>query len=65
VQTVSPQEFAFNTVAVDPVTARRAITAYVSRSGRKGPRITEDQMLDLLIKRYDMADAISLLSQAQ
>lgn len=65
VQTVSPQEFAFNTVAVDPVTARRAITAYVSRSGRKGPRITEDEMLDLLIKRYEMADAVSLLADAR
>jgi predicted nucleic acid-binding protein len=65
VQTVSPQEFAFNTVAVDPVTAQRAVTAYVNRSGRKGPRITEDQMLDLLIKRYDMAEAVSLLSHAR
>jgi len=37
IQVIPPQEFAANTVALDPVQARSAIVAIVGRSGNRGP----------------------------
>lgn len=65
IQRLSPQEFAFNTVAVDPVTAWRAVAAIAARSGRRGPVLTEEAVLDLLVARYGMSDAVNLLRQAR
>lgn len=64
-QVVSPAEFAENTVAVDPIRARAAIQAIVTRSGRGGPRLSEDDLLDILSLRYSMYGAVDLIRQAR
>lgn len=64
-QVVSPAEFAENTVAVDPIRARAAIQAIVTRSGRSGPTLSEDDLLDILTLRYSMHGAVELIRQAR
>lgn len=64
VQVLRPSEFATNTVCIDPIRARAAVAAVVRRSGRRGPVLTEDDVLDALINRYGMADAVKLIQQA-
>ena len=61
IQVLSPQEFAANTVALDPVQARTAIAAIVERSGNRGPHLTEDEVLAVLASRYKMNDAVELI----
>lgn len=61
IQIVKPADFAANTVAVDPVRAWEAIAQIVSRSGKRGRRLTEDNVLDILIERYGMSAAVDLL----
>ncbi|MGH3734179.1 MAG: PIN domain-containing protein [Micromonosporaceae bacterium] len=65
IATLTPQEFAFNTVAVDPVQAWRAVAAIVGRSGRYGHLMTADDVLDTLARRYRMTDAVELLRQTR
>jgi predicted nucleic acid-binding protein len=64
VQVLSPNEFAANTVCLDPLRARSAVAAIVRRSGRKGPPLTEDDILETLVHRYGMAEAVKLIQQA-
>lgn len=64
-EVIRPAEFAENTVAVDPIRARAAVVAVVGRFGRKGPRISEDDFLDILSLRYGMTDAVELIRQAR
>lgn len=61
VEVVSPADFAVNMVAVDPVAALTAVTAIANRSGRNGPRLTEDQILDRLAKTYQMTRAVEIV----
>lgn len=61
IKVISPAEFATNTVALDPSRAHVAVGTIASRSGRKGPRLTEDQILDMLVVRYHMTDAVEIL----
>ncbi len=65
IQVISPAEFAENTVAVDPIRARAAIQMIVARSGRAGPRLCEDDLLDILSLRYSMHGAVELIRQAR
>lgn len=62
---IPPAEFATNTVALDPFRALDAIKAIVKRYGRKGPAITIDDALDVLVDRYKMTRAVELIRQAQ
>jgi hypothetical protein len=48
IQVLSPPAFTETTVALDPIRGRAAISAIVQRSGRKGPRWTEDEVLETL-----------------
>lgn len=41
-----PADFAASTVSLDPVRARAAVAAITARSGRIGPRLTEDEVID-------------------
>lgn len=61
-QAVPPAEFAATAVSVDPVGARRAVAAIADRSGRVGTRWTEVEVLQRLVDRYGMAEAVALLS---
>lgn len=63
IQVLPPQEFAANTVALDPIRAKAAITAIVERSGRHGPHLTEGEVLALLVTRYGMDRAVELIRE--
>jgi len=65
IEVISPHEFAGNTVAVDPVQARVAIAAMANRSGRRGPILSEDQILDVLVDRYRMTRAVDMIRAAR
>jgi predicted nucleic acid-binding protein len=62
---ISPIEFAANTVELDPLRALDAVAAIAARSGRNGPPVTPDDVLDTLVKRYKMTYAIRIMRQAQ
>lgn len=61
---VSPAEFAANTVSLDPLRALDGINAIAGRSGRKGPVLTVDDVLDGLLRNYEMTLAVALIRQA-
>lgn len=61
IEAISPPEFAANTVAVDPIRACVALANMASRSGRKGPILSEDQILDILVDRYRMTRAVETI----
>lgn len=61
---VSPAEFAANAVSVDPLRAMDGINAIAGRSGRKGPALTVDDVLDKLLRTYEMTLAVELIRQA-
>lgn len=60
-EVLPPHEFAANTVAVDPTRARAAISAIAGRSGRAGPRRTEEEILKILTERYGMSSAVETM----
>jgi hypothetical protein len=61
---LSAAEFALDTVALDPARGVRAVQQIVERSGRKGPPRTVDDVLDTLVRRYDLIDAVDLVRKA-
>jgi hypothetical protein len=61
IDALPPQEFAANTVALDPLRGRTAVAAIALRSGRQGPSLTENDVLGRLAGRYGMTDAVELL----
>lgn len=67
ISVVSPADFAWETVNLSPTTALHAVEEMASRSGRNGPKETADEILDVLVSRYGMAEAVhsmrSLLPQ--
>lgn len=58
---LSPAEFAVSTVELNPAAARRAVDEIAERSGRHGKSLTVDEVLDLLVRRYDMHEAVNYL----
>jgi hypothetical protein len=64
IEAITPAEFAANTVAVDPIRAKVAVAAIASRSGRKGPTKSEEQILDILVNRYGMIRAVEIMRAA-
>jgi predicted nucleic acid-binding protein len=64
VQVLPPQEFAANTVSLDPVRARAAVAAIARRSGRVGPTRTEEDILGTLTERYGMTSAVEVMRRA-
>jgi len=65
VQVVRPNDFACNTVSVDPTRALTAVEAVARRSGRHGPRLTVDDVLDHLASRYHMNAVVEMLRLAE
>jgi hypothetical protein len=64
IEAFSPAEFAANTVAVDPIRAKVAIGAMADRSGRRGPAVSEEQILEVLVDRYRMTRAVEIMRAA-
>lgn len=62
-QAVPPAEFVATAVAVDPAAARRAVDAIADRSGRVGTRWSPAEVLQLLVERYGMNEAVALLNR--
>lgn len=65
IRAIAPAEFALDTVSLDPVRSRVAVTAIAARSGRKGPSLTEDLILETLANRYRMGRAVELIRQSR
>jgi predicted nucleic acid-binding protein len=63
-QVLSPKEFAANTVSLDPDRACAAVAAIAKRSGRLGRVQTEEDILEILDRRYGMASAVEMMRQA-
>ncbi|WP_084597788.1 PIN domain-containing protein [Micromonospora chokoriensis] len=63
-QVLSPTEFAANTVSLDPVRACIAVAAIAKRSGRMGRIQTEEDILEILNRRYGMTSAVGMMRQA-
>lgn len=61
IETLSPAQFAFNTVSLDPHRALQAIGKIAGRSGHHGPTRTVDELLDLLAARYHFHHAVEAL----
>jgi len=65
IEVLSPQEFARDTVSLNPYIALRAIRAIATRSGRHEPALSEDALLNILENRYQLTDAVSLLNETR
>lgn len=61
IRALPPAEFTASTVSLDPIRARAAVSAIVARSGRKGPRLTQDEVLDTLADRYSMTATAEMI----
>jgi predicted nucleic acid-binding protein len=58
---LSAAVFARNTVDLSPLGAIAAVDEIVARSGRIGPVLTRNYVLEVLEKRYDMGEAVSAM----
>lgn len=61
IQTLTPAQFALDTVSLDPPCALDAIRSIARRSGHSGPPRTVDELLHILAHRYHFDDAVDLL----
>lgn len=61
VEALSPADFAHNTVALSPIRAVQALEEIVARSGKHGPALTPEGVLDILAERYSMHEARDLI----
>jgi hypothetical protein len=55
---VCPADFAWESVNLSPTTALHAVEEMASRSGRNGRKETVDEILDVLVSRYGMVEAV-------
>lgn len=60
-QVLPPDEFAANTVSLDPPRAALAVTTMAARSGRLGQERSPTDVLDILESRYSMGTAAALI----
>jgi hypothetical protein len=58
---VEPAVFAYQAVALDPAPALSAVEQIAARSGRRGHSWTPAEVLDLLVARYRMDDAVKVI----
>lgn len=61
IDTACAKEFVFTTVSISPRAALAAVTEISKRSGHHGPTRTVTQIMEILEKRYNLADSISLI----
>jgi hypothetical protein len=53
--------FLLNTVSLDPHRGLRAVVEIAKRSGRRGPVLTVPAILDLLVQRHGLTEAVEVL----
>ena len=63
-QALPAAEFALNTVSLDPARSLVAVAQIAGRSGRKGPGLTVESILELLVVRYGLDNAVEVLRHA-
>lgn len=61
IEVLRPAEFAAKTVALSPRAALRAVGELAARSGGHGRIYTIDEVLDALVSRYGMGEAVGHL----
>jgi hypothetical protein len=64
IQIQTAREFAKNTVALNPPHAFVAVREIATRSGRYGPVLTAEQILDVLRDRYHLIEAVDMMVEA-
>lgn len=63
-QVLKARAFAGNTVALNPPRALAAVTEIAARSGRYGPRLTVQEILETLRARYQLVEAVEMMTKA-
>ncbi len=61
IQILRARDFARDTVALGPARARRAVAEIALRSGKKSRQRTEEEILEVLVSRYEMGEAVEIL----
>lgn len=61
VEILAPPVFAHTTVSLDPRRAMNAVKKISARSGTRGPVRSAEEILDLLLDRYGLNDAVACL----
>lgn len=61
IHAVPAREFVYDTVRQHLTRACRAVITICERSGRRGPRLTVEDLLTILAERYGMTDTAELL----
>jgi predicted nucleic acid-binding protein len=64
IKVIRPAAFAYDTVALHPTLALKAVEEIAARSGRRGELWTPDDVLDNLASRYAMNEAVDELRAA-
>lgn len=65
IQILTARQFAENTVSMNPGLALRAVREIAVRSGKHGPEMTEDTILDVLEHRYGLIEAVEMIKETQ
>lgn len=60
----APEEFAHNAASLNLSAALRAIETISARSGRRGPKPSPKDILDILESRYGFLDVVTILRDA-
>jgi len=63
IDVLAPEVFAHTTVSLDPPRAMVAVNQIAARSGTHGPPRTAEEILDLLVSRYRLHDAVACLRE--
>ena len=61
IQVLTAREFTRNTVALNPRRALAALAEISARSGRHGPKLTVQNVLDTLHDRYQLVEAVDMM----
>ena len=64
IQVLTAREFTRNTVALNPRHALAAVQEIANRSGRNGPELTVEGILEILRDRYLLTEAVEMMVEA-
>lgn len=64
IRAIPAREFDYDTVRQHPSVASRAVLALAARTGRKGPRLSVADIVEIFEGRYGVANAVEVLSDA-